>query len=61
MRLARGQGSRDDGAPCNDLTGNNLTGATLTDANLKGVVWSSTTCADGTDSASNGGTCIANL
>jgi hypothetical protein len=41
------------------LTGANLTGATLTGANLTGVVWSNTTCPDGTNSDSDGGSCSA--
>jgi len=48
-----------------DLTGANLTGADLTGANLHGadltdVIWSNTTCPDGTNSDGNGGTCTNN-
>lgn len=54
-----------------DLAGSNLAGARLQDANLTGAdlsganlrlaVWGNTTCPDGTNSNSNGGTCIAHL
>jgi len=40
-----------------NLTGANLTGADLTGANLHGVVWSHTTCPDGTSSEDDGGAC----
>jgi Pentapeptide repeats (8 copies) len=40
-----------------NLTGANLTGANLTGANLNGVIWSHTTCPDGTSSGDDGGTC----
>jgi uncharacterized protein YjbI with pentapeptide repeats len=48
-----------------DLTGANLTGADLTGANLHGadltgVIWSNTTCPDGTNSNNDGGTCAKN-
>jgi uncharacterized protein YjbI with pentapeptide repeats len=49
------------------LTHANLTGANLTGANLKGaiglntVIWSGTTCPDGTDSDNDGSTCIGHL
>jgi streptogramin lyase len=48
-----------------DLTGANLTGANLRGANLHGatatgVVWSNTTCPDGTNSDNDGGTCVNN-
>lgn len=48
-----------------DLTGANLTGADLTGANLHradltGVIWSNTTCPDGTNSNNDGGTCANN-
>jgi hypothetical protein len=42
-----------------DLTGANLTGANLSGANLTGVVWSNTTCPDGSNSDSDGGSCSA--
>jgi hypothetical protein len=59
-----------------NLTGANLTGANLNSANLTGanlqsaldkganfnkVVWSQTTCPDGTNSTADGGTCSAHL
>lgn len=45
-----------------DLTGANLAAATgLTFADLSDAVWSNTTCPDGTNSDSNGGTCIGHL
>jgi uncharacterized protein YjbI with pentapeptide repeats len=43
-----------------NLTNADLLGAELTGASLSGVVWSNTTCPDGTDSGSDGGTCINN-
>ena len=42
-----------------DLTGANLTGANLSGANLNRVVWSHTTCPDGTSSDNDGGSCSA--
>jgi uncharacterized protein YjbI with pentapeptide repeats len=39
----------------------NLTGANLSGANLSGVAWSNTTCPDGTNSNSDGDTCVNNL
>ncbi|MBG0565506.1 pentapeptide repeat-containing protein [Actinoplanes sp. NEAU-A11] len=47
-----------DGA---DLTGADLTGADLTGASLVKVVWSRTTCPDGTASDENGDTCQGHL
>ena len=50
-----------------DLAGANLSGATLTGATglkattLKTVVWSNTTCADGTNSNNDGGSCVGHL
>jgi uncharacterized protein YjbI with pentapeptide repeats len=54
-----------------DLAGSNMQGANLTSAtlaganasgtNLKKVVWSATTCPDGTTSDNDGGTCTGNL
>ena len=55
-----------------NLAGANLTGANLTGANLKdasglgtatltNVIWSNTTCPDGTISNANGGTCVGHL
>jgi uncharacterized protein YjbI with pentapeptide repeats len=41
-----------------DLTGANLTGADFTGATLSGVTWSNTTCPDGSNSDTDGGTCI---
>ena len=40
-----------------NLTGADLTGANLHDATLTGATWSNTTCPDGTNSSSDGGTC----
>ena len=40
-----------------NLTGADLTGADLTGANLTGVIWSNTTCPDGSNSDSHGNTC----
>ena len=37
-----------------NLTNANLTGATMTGAGVTGVIWSNTTCPDGTNSATNG-------
>ena len=37
-----------------NLTNANLTGATMTSAGVTGVIWSNTTCPDGTNSATNG-------
>jgi hypothetical protein len=34
------------------------TGANFTDANLLGVIWSNTTCPDGSNSDNHGGTCV---
>ncbi len=50
-----------------DLSGANLSGATLTGATglkattLKTVVWSNTTCPDGTNSNNDGGSCVGHL
>ena len=47
-----------------DLTGANLTGANLVTAVLAGVIWSNTTCPDGTNSDladGDGSTCLSNL
>jgi phospholipase C len=44
-----------------DLTGANLSGAHLQGTNTKGVVWSNTTCPDGTNSDSHGGTCAGHV
>jgi uncharacterized protein YjbI with pentapeptide repeats len=50
-----------------DLTGVNLTNANLqyattnTQTNFTAVVWSNTTCPDGTNSDNDGGTCVNNL
>jgi hypothetical protein len=54
-----------------NLTGINLNGANLTNADLEGatttganfnkVTWSNTTCSDGTNSNSDGGTCLGHL
>ena len=44
-----------------DLTGANLQGAITTGANFNNVIWSNTTCPDGTNSNANGGTCQGHL
>ena len=47
-----------------DLTGADLTGAELLSVVLDGVIWSNTTCPDGTNSDAedgDGGTCLDNL
>lgn len=44
-----------------DLANANLTGADLDGATLTGVIWSDTTCPDGTNSNSDGGTCLNDL
>ena len=41
-----------------NLTSANLSGAALYGADLMGVTWINTTCPDGTNSDSHGGTCI---
>jgi hypothetical protein len=54
------------------FTGANLTGANLSNSNLKGaiglktatltnVVWTKSTCPDGTSSSNDGGTCVGHL
>ena len=44
-----------------NLTGANLTGADVAGANLNKVIWSSTTCPDGSNSNADGGTCTGHL
>ncbi|MDQ1532231.1 MAG: hypothetical protein QOE37_2392 [Microbacteriaceae bacterium] len=44
-----------------DLTGANLRGADLSDAVVKDVIWSHTTCPDGTDSNDDGNSCRGHL
>jgi uncharacterized protein YjbI with pentapeptide repeats len=44
-----------------DLTSATLAGAHTTGANLKKVVWSATTCPDGTNSNNDGGACTGHL
>ena len=44
-----------------NFTDANLTGAITTGANLQGATWSNTTCPDGTNSDSDGGTCQNDL
>jgi hypothetical protein len=44
-----------------NLSGANLSGAILKGANLSGVVWSNTTCPDGTNSNNDQGTCLKDL
>lgn len=58
LRGADLRGARLDGA---DLTGADLTGADLTGASLTKVVWSRTTCPDGSVSDENAGTCQGHL
>lgn len=41
-----------------DFTDADLSEATLTGANLTGVIWSNTTCPDGSNSDSHGNTCV---
>lgn len=57
------QGSNLSGA---NLSGANMTGASLSGANvsgatLTGIIWSNTTCPDGTNSNKDGGTCASHL
>ncbi len=54
LRDADLRGARLDGA---DLSRADLTGADLTGATLTGVIWSATTCPDGSNSDQNGRTC----
>lgn len=45
-----------------NLTGANLSGATgMASANLNGVTWSNTTCPDGSNSTTDGGSCLGHL
>jgi hypothetical protein len=44
-----------------DAENANLTGAALQGANLHDVLWSNTTCPDGTNSNADGGTCAGHL
>lgn len=44
-----------------DLTNTDLAGADLTNARLDGVVWSGTTCPDGTNSDDAAGSCVNHL
>ncbi|HET8658653.1 MAG TPA: pentapeptide repeat-containing protein [Micromonosporaceae bacterium] len=44
-----------------DLTRADLTGADLSGASIAGVVWRDTTCPDGTNSDTNGGSCAGHL
>ncbi|HEY6789971.1 MAG TPA: pentapeptide repeat-containing protein [Trebonia sp.] len=44
-----------------NLTDADLVGASLNGANLNGVTWNNTTCPDGTNSSSDGGTCTGHL
>jgi uncharacterized protein YjbI with pentapeptide repeats len=43
------------------LSGVNFTGATFTGTNITGVTWTNVTCPDGTNSGSNGNTCVGHL
>ncbi len=44
-----------------DFTNANLLGADLTNAITRGARWSNTTCLDGTNSDTNGGTCVGTI
>jgi uncharacterized protein YjbI with pentapeptide repeats len=44
-----------------DLSGADLEGATVTGADFGGVTWASTICPDGTNSDTDGGTCLNNF
>jgi YVTN family beta-propeller protein len=44
-----------------NLTDADLSGASLTGANLSSVIWSNTTCPDGTNSNADAGTCVGHL
>jgi hypothetical protein len=44
-----------------NLSQANLTRAVLTHANIAGVTWNQTTCPDGTNSNTDGGTCASHL
>ncbi len=44
-----------------NLTGANLSGANTKGANLNKITWSNTICPDGSNSNSDGGTCVNNL
>jgi uncharacterized protein YjbI with pentapeptide repeats len=44
-----------------DLSGTDFTGARFTRAKLASVIWSDTTCPDGTNSDANGGSCLGHL
>ena len=44
-----------------NLTGANLDGANTKGANLNKITWSNTICPDGSNSNSDGGTCVNNL
>ena len=58
MRFAKLQEARFDGA---SLTNVNLVGADLRGATFNNVTWSNVNCPDGTNSDSDGGTCVNNL
>ena len=44
-----------------NLSGADLSDADLSGANLNRVIWSNTTCPDGTNSNNNGNTCLGHL
>lgn len=44
-----------------DFTNANLTGSSFAQNTFTGAIWSNTTCADGTNSNSNGNTCVGHL
>ena len=56
-------GANLEGANLNgaNLTGANLDGASTKGANLNKITWSNTICPDGSNSNSDGGTCVNNL
>jgi phospholipase C len=57
------QGAKLNGVNLNgaDLTGADLTGATLSGVNTTKVIWSNTTCPDGTNSDNDGSSCAGHL
>lgn len=44
-----------------NFTNANLSGSAMTGNDFTGAIWSNTTCADGTNSNNDGGTCIGHL
>jgi hypothetical protein len=43
------------------LSGANLANGNFKGATMTGVIWSNTTCPDGTNSTHDGGTCVGHL